>query len=241
MRFVGIIPARYGSQRLPGKALLKLAGKPLIQWVYEGASGSSLLAELWVATDDERIFSAVEDFGGKVTMTSPHHRSGTDRVAEAGSRLEADVFVNIQGDEPLISPITVDAICRCFLEDPTPQIVTAKIRLLEASDIANPNHVKVVCDATDRALYFSRSPIPYARSKALYFKHLGIYAYRAETLSRIASLKPSPLELSERLEQLRFLENGIPIQVVELSEEAVGVDTPRDVERVTPLLENIGQ
>jgi len=241
MRFVGIIPARYDSQRLPGKALLHLAGKPLIQWVYEGASGSSLLADLWVATDDRRIFSAVESFGGKVTMTSPHHCSGTDRVAEAASRLKADVFVNIQGDEPLISPITVDAICQSFVQDPETQISTAKIRLSEAQDIADPNQVKVVCDGTGRALCFSRAPIPYPRSKALYFKHLGIYAYRAETLSRIASLKPSPLELSEGLEQLRFLESRIPIQVVELKEDAIGVDTLQDVERVTPLLENIGK
>ena len=241
MRFVGIIPARYDSQRLPGKPLLDLAGKPLIQWVYEGASGSSMLADLWVATDDRRIFSAVESFGGKVTMTSPQHCSGTDRVAEAASRLEADVFVNIQGDEPLISPITVDAICQSILKRPETQIATARIRLAEAQDIADPNQVKVVCDESGRALYFSRASIPYPRSKALYFKHLGIYAYRAQTLSRIASLPPSPLELSEGLEQLRFLENRIPIQVVELSEDAIGVDTHHDVERVTPLLENTGK
>lgn len=239
MHFVGVIPARYASQRLPGKALLTLAGKPLIQWVYEAVLQSRFLSETIVATDDERIFKSVEDFGGRVLMTSPDHQSGTDRVAEIARLRKADVYVNIQGDEPLISPITVDAICRPFLENRNAQISTACVRIRSGHDISDPNNVKVVFDRHSRALYFSRTPIPFARKeKARYFKHLGIYGYAADTLQKIAALEPSELERTEGLEQLRFLENGIPIQVVEVSEDSIGVDTEEDVRRVTPLLEN---
>ncbi len=240
MRFVGVIPARYESSRLPGKALIDLAGKPMIQWVYERCCQAAALQEVWVATDDARILAAVERFGGRAMMTGSAHRSGTDRVAEAAGKLPGDVFINIQGDEPLISPATVDAICQPFLDDPTVRTTTARIAL-SSQEAESPHVVKVVTDRFSRALYFSRAAIPFPRDGAAhFFKHIGIYGYRRQFLLELDRLLPSPLESSEKLEQLRFLENGIPIHVVTVLEDSLGVDTPQDVDRVIPILQNRG-
>ena len=238
MRLIGVIPARYRSRRFPGKALVQLADKPMIQWVYEGASQASVLADLVVATDDRRIFDAVTAFGGRAEMTGSDHSSGTDRVAEIATRLQADGYVNIQGDEPLISPTVVDAVGGALRGGDT-EMATARFRIVDRREISNPNVVKVVCDAQGRALYFSRAPIPYeGRGPATFFKHIGIYAYRRSLLLRLKNLKRSPLEGAEGLEQLRFLDNGVAIQVVITEQDSLGVDVPEDIERVSPLLKN---
>jgi 3-deoxy-manno-octulosonate cytidylyltransferase (CMP-KDO synthetase) len=238
MRFVGVIPARFCSTRLPGKPLLSIAGKPLIQWVYESASRARSLERVIVATDDLRIICAVEAFGGEARITRSDHLSGTDRVAELAAAIEADVFINVQGDEPLIAPATIDSVCAPFVDDPDLQIATARIRIADPQEAENPHVVKVVTDRDGRALYFSRSPIPYTRrAPAEFFRHIGIYGYRRDFLRALSSLRPSPLEYTEALEQLRFLENGYRVQVVEVSEDSLGIDTPEDVERVRPLLE----
>lgn len=239
MRFVGVIPARYRSARLPGKPLIEIAGRPLIQWVYEQAAQAKLLHEVVVATDDEGVFRAVMAFGGKARMTRPDHLSGTDRVAEIAHTTQADVFINIQGDEPTISPLTIDKVCLPFQEDLDLQVATARVRMENPEEAESPHVVKVVVDECDRALYFSRAPIPYPRRQpATFYKHLGIYGYRRDFLLRLGSLKDSRLEKTEGLEQLRFLENGVPIRVVEVLEDSIGVDTREDLERVRPLLEN---
>lgn len=239
MRFVGVIPARYHSSRLPGKPLIKIAGKPLIQWVYERSCQAEHLAEVLVATDDERVFQVVTDFGGKAKMTRAEHLSGTDRVAEVAEVTEGDVFVNIQGDEPLIAPSTINGICLPFQEDTALQITTVRVEITDPTEVENPHAVKVVVDRQDRALYFSRSVIPYPQSSPpTFYKHLGIYGYRRDLLLTLSQLQPSPLERIESLEQLRFLEEGIKMKVILAKEDSIGVDTPEDVERVRPLLEN---
>ena len=239
MRFVGVIPARYHSSRLPGKALIKISGKPLIQWVYERAVRASLLDDLLVATDDVRILQAVEEFGGKAVMTCSDHLSGTDRVAEVAQLIRAEVFVNIQGDQPLISPDTIDQICSSFRQGSAVQVTTARVEITNGGSIQDPCVVKVVVDLNDKALYFSRSVIPYSlQDGARFYKHLGIYAYRREFLLRLSQLKPSTLEKNESLEQLRFLENGISIRVIEVEEDSVDVNTQEDIGCVRPLLEN---
>jgi 3-deoxy-manno-octulosonate cytidylyltransferase (CMP-KDO synthetase) len=239
MRFVGVVPARFASTRLPGKPLLQIAGKPLIQWVYEAASQASCLEQILVATDDERILRTVLEFGGRAVMTRSDHQSGTDRVAEVATCVDADVFVNVQGDEPLMPASTIEAVCRPFFSNPELQISTARIRIADQEEAEKPQVVKVVTDAAGRALYFSRSLIPFARREpATWYKHIGIYAYRRRFLLSLPELKPSPLETTECLEQLRFLENGHTIQVVEVTEDSLGIDTPEDLERVRPLLQN---
>ncbi|HXK62496.1 MAG TPA: 3-deoxy-manno-octulosonate cytidylyltransferase [Acidobacteriota bacterium] len=239
MRFVGVVPARFASTRLPGKPLLQIAGKPLIQWVFESASQARCLERILVATDDERIYRTVIGFGGEAVMTRADHQSGTDRVAEVAARVDADVYINIQGDEPLIAGATIDAVCRPFLSDAELLIATAKIRLHDPEEAAKPQVVKVVADAAGNALYFSRSLIPFPRREpVVWYKHVGIYAYRRSFLLSLKNLQPSQLEAVESLEQLRFLENGYAIKVVEVTEESIGVDTPEDVERVIPLLQN---
>ncbi len=210
----------------------------MIRWVYESVSRSSLLSSVIVATDDARIQRAVESFGGQAVLTSPDHQSGTDRVAEVAASIDADVFVNIQGDEPMMPASTIDAVCQPFVSDPNLQVCTARIGL-DPHTAESPHVVKVVVDLQDKALYFSRSLIPYPRRQpASYFKHIGIYAYTRSFLSCLGRLRDSSLERSESLEQLRFLENGIAIRVVEIFEDSIGIDTPEDVERVRPLLEN---
>ncbi len=242
-RIVGLVPARYASTRFPGKPLHLIAGKPLIQHVVERCRMARSLAEVVVATDDDRIASVARGFA-RVEMTRPEHPSGTDRIAEASSRLECDAVVNIQGDEPLMDPAVIDAVSAALAEAPMSTAATA-LRGLE--DFENPNVVKVVVGVTGRALYFSRRTIPYLRDLAdapaaerlggfPFLKHLGIYGFRKDTLLRLVGFPVSALEAAERLEQLRALENGIEIQVVQVGYESIGVDTPEDAARVEAIL-----
>ena len=241
MKILGVIPARYHSTRLEGKALLDICGKPMIQRVYERARLAPSLSRVLVATDDERILRAVESFGGEAVMTKPDHASGTDRVAEVARSRIADIVVNIQGDEPLLAPEIIEACVKPLVLDLSLEMSTARVRIRDHSDIEDPNVVKVVCDPTGRALYFSRCPIPYHRGKTgdyAVFEHIGIYAYTKTCLLRFAKLKPTPLEIIESLEQLRALENGIAIHAAEVKVEGetVSVDTPEDLKRVRKLV-----
>lgn len=239
MRFLGVIPSRFGAHRLPGKPLIEVAGKSLVQLVYERVVSTRFLDRVIVATDDRRIYDAVEKFEGEAMLTREDHLSGTDRVAEVARRLVADVYVNVQSDEPLLESGTIDSICKPFLSDAEIQITTARSEIKESREVTNPNHVKVVADRHGKALYFSRAAIPYpGRKSAVYYRHLGIYAYRREFLLGLCRLKSSDLERTEGLEQLRFMENGIAIQVVTVQDDSFGVDTLEDLERVRPLLEN---
>jgi 3-deoxy-manno-octulosonate cytidylyltransferase (CMP-KDO synthetase) len=235
MKAVGIIPARYASTRLPGKALAELGGHPLVRWVWEAARRCDALDEVLIATDDERIAGAVRGFGGKAVMTRADHPSGTDRLAEAAGTLDADVIVNIQGDEPFLDPATIAAVVRPLLDDPDLPMSTACVRARDEAEAADPNVVKVVVAGSGDALYFSRLPVPYYRDPQagppVYRLHLGLYAYRRDFLMRFASWAPTPLERVEALEQLRALEHGARIRVVEVTERALGVDTPEDLDR----------
>lgn len=249
MKFIGIIPARYASTRFPAKPLAMLGGKTVIQRVYEQVSG--ILDEAYVATDDERIEAAVKAFGGKVVMTSVNHKSGTDRCYEAFTKVGQgfDVIVNIQGDEPFIQPSQLEAIKACF-NDPATHIATL-VKPFTAADgftaLQNVNSPKVVVDARMNALYFSRSIIPYQRNADkqdwleghTYYKHIGLYAYRAEVLKAITSLPQSSLEVAESLEQLRWLENGYTIKVGTTQVETIGIDTPEDLERAEQFLKTL--
>jgi 3-deoxy-manno-octulosonate cytidylyltransferase (CMP-KDO synthetase) len=237
MKTVGVIPSRYASVRLPGKPLVMIAGKPLVQWVWEAARRAVTLDEVHVATDDERIADVVLGFGGSAIMTSPDCPSGTDRIASSLVGREADIVVNIQGDEPLMNPATVDA-CVCALrEDPEAAVSTAMVPILNEADYMAPSVVKVVCDSRGYALYFSRAPIPdmsrlspaerAGAGRAM--KHLGLYIYRREALDALVKMSPSRYELIEKLEQLRFLEAGYRIRMIEADHDSVGVDTPEDV------------
>jgi 3-deoxy-manno-octulosonate cytidylyltransferase (CMP-KDO synthetase) len=232
-KIVAIIPARYGSTRFPGKPLADLAGKPMIQHVYERVSLARRVDEVLIATDDERIQSAVEGFGGTAVMTG-QHPSGTDRVAEVASELRADIVVNVQGDEPLIDPAMVDELIAPLLNDPALPMATLAARLTDEEELRSPGVVKVVRDRRGRALYFSRSLIPYPRDAEvaahLYRKHIGIYAYRRDFLLDLAARGPSPLERAEGLEQLRALESVDWIQVLDTDYDSVGIDTPEDLE-----------
>ncbi|HNW69767.1 MAG TPA: 3-deoxy-manno-octulosonate cytidylyltransferase [Bacteroidales bacterium] len=237
MQTIGIIPARFSSTRFPGKPLVQINGKSMIRRVYEQAAKSTALSAVFVATDDQRIFDHVTDFGGKVIMTAGTHRTGTERCNEVVRKLEAentffDVAINIQGDEPYIQPAQIDLLAGCF-SDPTIEIATLIKKINLSEEINSPNTIKVVISKNQQALYFSRSPIPYIRDKkneqALYYKHIGIYAYRTVTLKAITSLNPSPLELAESLEQLRWLENGYKIFTRETQHESFSVDAPEDL------------
>jgi 3-deoxy-manno-octulosonate cytidylyltransferase (CMP-KDO synthetase) len=231
---VAVIPARYASTRFPGKPLAALGGKPMIQHVYERVRRVRGLSQVVVATDDQRIFDAVRRFGGEVVMTG-EHRTGTDRVCAASAPLQADVVLNVQGDEPLIEPECLEDLLACF-DDPAVQMATLR-RPLDEGEEGNPNVVKVVCDLAGDALYFSRSPLPYVRaSRTQAFAHVGVYAYRKPFLQKIASLPSTPLEKAESLEQLRVLEHGYRIRVVVTSYRSIGVDTPEDLERVREAL-----
>ena len=237
MKAIAVIPARLASTRLPRKMLREIAGKPLIGVVYEAVHSSPLLAEVLVATDSEEIMDVCRQHGWKARMTSPAHHSGTERVHEVSGRETADVYINVQGDEPLIRPEHIAALLH-VMENPAAEVGTLMTPAAEV-DIPNPNAVKVVTDLRGRALYFSRAPIPFDRDGARppYFKHLGLYAYRKAALDRFMKLPESSLEKSERLEQLRFLENGIPIFVRETPHDSVGVDTEEDLQRVINILE----
>ena len=243
-RILGIIPARFASSRFPGKSLAQLAGKPMVQHVYERALMAHYLnAGVLVATDDDRIASEVRRFGGHARMTRSDHPSGTDRLAEIASAETADIYVNIQGDEPLIDPNAIDAAVLSVLGDDTASMGTLKRRIADPADIVNPNVVKVVTSFNGDAIYFSRCPIPYDRDHAAaesaYFKHIGLYVYRRELLLRYPDLDVGPLERAECLEQLRALENGYRIKVVETEYESLGVDTPDDLVRLNRLFETV--
>ena len=251
MKFIGIIPARYASTRFPGKPLAMLGGKPVIQRVYEQVDG--ILDAAIVATDDERIEAAVKAFGGRVVMTGTHHKSGTNRCFEAYTKVaeEYDVIVNIQGDEPFIQPQQLEAIKNCFESDAQTQIATL-VKPFEAGDglerLECPNSPKVVLNEKGYALYFSRSVVPYLRGVEkerwlechTFYKHLGIYAYRAGLLETLTTLPQSPMEKAESLEQLRWLENGYRIKVGITDIETIGIDTPEDLERAKAFAASIG-
>lgn len=238
MKAIAVIPARLASTRLPRKMLHEINGKPLIGVVYEAVRSSPRLADVIVATDSEEIVSVCRGRGWNVQMTSSQHRSGTERVHEVSERESADVYVNVQGDEPLVRPEQL-ATLLAVMENPAAQVGTVMTPCV-AVDIPNPNAVKVVTDLTGRALYFSRAIIPYDRDgmSPRYSKHLGLYAYRKPALDKFVTLPESSLEKSERLEQLRFLENGIPIYVGETPYDSVGVDTEEDLQRVIEIIRN---
>lgn len=241
---VGIIPARYASTRFPGKPLATIAGRPMIQYVYDRACRSTLLDEVLVATDDQRIFDEVRHFGGEAIMTSPNHPSGTDRLAEVARRLSSvEIIVNIQGDEPLIKPAAIDAVVAPLREDTSLLMSSVMTPMPQSSLSWDGNIVKVVTDLNGYALYFSRAPIPAPREALTgpgpWKKHIGLYAYRRDFLLKLAELPPSPLEKIEKLEQLRVLEHGYRIKMVEREDEiSIGVDTPNDLERVRAIIEN---
>lgn len=246
MNFVGIIPARYASTRFPGKPLAILGGKTVIARVYEQVS--KVLDNVYVATDDERIFNAVTSFGGNVIMTSPDHKSGTDRIEEAVSKIgkDFDVIINIQGDEPFIHESQIKTICECFGDKHT--MIATLGRPFSSKDtiaeLENPNSPKIVCDNNGFAMYFSRSIIPYIRNVEKkewinsfnYLKHIGLYAYRRDVLSEITKLKQSTLELAESLEQLRWLQNGYRIKVGITDVETIGIDTHEDLQKAEEFL-----
>ncbi len=238
---LAVVPARYGSTRFPGKPLAPIAGRPMIQHVVERVRQAKLVSRTIVATDDARIKSAVEAFGGEAILTRADHTNGTDRVAEVAAHVNAQIYVNVQGDEPLIDPGTVDAVIAAMLEDESVQIATPCVAIEEPKDIMDPNVVKVVRDFDGNGIYFSRAPIPWVRDtnagvKAQHWKHLGLYGYRREALLEYQTLPPGDLERIEQLEQLRWLENGFRIRVAETDYDAVSVDVPSDIERVEKLL-----
>ena len=249
LRFAGIIPARYASSRFPGKPLALIGKRSMIQRVYEQALTS--LENVFVATDDERIMKAVHNFGGKVIMTSPEHKSGTDRCSEAVSKIESetdlkiDVVINIQGDEPFIKPSQINLLASCF-KDNSVEIATLICRAATSEDIFNPNQIKTVISVKGDALYFSRAAIPYLRDvemnewlyKHNFYKHLGLYAYRKDTLKKLTLLKSSSLEIAESLEQNRWLENGYKIRTVLTDWDSIGIDTPEDLERAKNLIKD---
>jgi 3-deoxy-manno-octulosonate cytidylyltransferase (CMP-KDO synthetase) len=241
-RAIGVIPARYGSVRLPGKPLVRIAGKPLVQRVYERARQSRRLDRVLVATDDERIAAVVRGFGGEYRMTRADHASGTDRIAEIAAGSDAELFVNVQGDEPLIQPEAIDQLVAAFDGDDVQiSVATLCVPIAEPEAVCDPHVVKVVFDGDRFALNFSRASIPYAPEQhpscaAAHFKHLGIYAYRRDVLLAFTRLPCAPREAAERLEQLRFLENGYRIRVMQTTFDSVSVDVPEDVTRVEQLL-----
>jgi len=242
---LAIIPARFGSSRFPGKPLASIAGKPMIQHVVEGVRRAQLVKSILVATDDERIKQAVEAFGGQAILTRPDHRTGTDRVAEVAAHVEAGIYVNIQGDEPLIDPGTVDAVVSAMVEDDPVQIATPCAAITQSKEIMDPNIVKVVRDFDGNGLYFSRAPIPWVRDTKTtaaprHWKHIGLYAFRRETLLEYPTLPPGELEHIEQLEQLRWLENGFRLRLVETDYDALSVDVPADIERVEKWLRDRG-
>jgi 3-deoxy-manno-octulosonate cytidylyltransferase (CMP-KDO synthetase) len=253
-RIAAIIPARYASTRLPGKPLLDIAGTPMILRVVARARQVAAIGRVIVATDDERVWRAVTDAGEEAMMTSPDHQTGTDRLAEVAAQLDAEIIVNVQGDEPFIEPATIEAALAPLVADASIVMATTSESLDSAADVLNPNVVKVVTDRDGFALYFSRQPIPFPRAEAhqhgslaaalnaqpgqlrLFAKHTGLYVYRREFLLTYAKLAPTPLERAELLEQLRVLEHGYRIKVVKSAHRSIGVDTPEDLERVRRML-----
>lgn len=249
-KIVAIIPARWASSRFPGKPLASIRGKPMIQWVVEKARGASLVSDVVVATDDQRILDAVSAFGGKGILTSARHPSGTDRIAEVAATMDCDFIVNVQGDEPLIPPENIDQVVRPLLNDGLVKVSTLMMRIKNVEDVFDPNVVKVVVDRQGFALYFSRAPIPFNRDggmgvdsldkeNALSFpryKHIGLYAYSKDFLMEFPRLPVSSLESIEKLEQLRILENGVRIKVTETDKLSIGVDCPEDLIKIDRFL-----
>jgi 3-deoxy-manno-octulosonate cytidylyltransferase (CMP-KDO synthetase) len=253
MKIVAVIPARYQSTRLPGKPLAEIAGEPMIRWVYERARKAQFIDEVWVATDDERIYKVVKSFGGNARMTSSKHQSGTDRIAEIARHMDWDLVINVQGDEPLIDPDMIDEVILCFKNNSSVYMGTLKRAIKTTKEVLNPNVVKVVTDNEGYALYFSRSPLPFPRTlwKTIQgieeapwsfpmFKHMGLYGYTKEFLLHFASLKPTPLEKIEHLEQLRALEHGYKIKVGITDKDSLGVDHPDDLQRLRTLVKHQG-
>lgn len=241
MKVLCVIPARYASTRLPGKPLKDIAGKPMVVRVYERASQAEKVDETLVATDDERIKAAVEAAGGRAMLTRAEHPTGTDRLAEVAEAYpEVDLIINVQGDEPLIEPALIDKLAKQFEGDAALQMATVKTPMADEEEQQNPNNVKVVCDREGYAMYFSRSLLPYPRRGGCpVYKHIGIYAYRRNFLLAYAQMEPTPLERAESLEQLRALENGFRIKVVETQASFVGVDTEEDLQRVNEIYRNM--
>ena len=245
MNIVAIIPSRYHSTRFEGKPLIDIAGKPMIQWVYESALRAQLIDRVIVATDDRRILEAVDNFGGEAELTSSHHLSGTDRIAEVAVNLPCDMVVNLQGDEPLMEPRLIDEVVKLVIDNQEIYIASAKSPIKQVEELMNPDVVKVVSDCYGYALYFSRSPIPYCSTRGegennpIGFRHIGLYVYKKEFLMKFVTLDPSPLEKLERLEQLRALENGYRIKLVYTEYDSIGVDTPEDVEQVIKKIEGL--
>jgi 3-deoxy-manno-octulosonate cytidylyltransferase (CMP-KDO synthetase) len=240
-KVVIVIPARYGSTRLPGKPLVSLAGKTMIQRVFERAKQAKTAGRVIVATDDERIVKAVESFGGEARITRTEHRTGTERIAEVAAHSDGEVFVNVQGDEPLLDPAAVDTAVNSLLEEPAAAIATVAVLIRTPADIMDPNVVKTVLDFEDNALYFSRAPLPWVRDSAAktharHLKHLGLYVFQRDALLEYPTLPQGELERIEQLEQLRWLENGWKIRVAEVEHDAVSVDVPEDIAKVESLL-----
>ncbi|MGD0843779.1 MAG: 3-deoxy-manno-octulosonate cytidylyltransferase [Geobacteraceae bacterium] len=249
MKITAIIPARFASVRFAGKVLADILGKPMVQHVYERTAKAAMVSEVIVATDDERVAAAVRTFGGRVEMTDKGHETGTDRLAEVAARLDSDIIVNVQGDEPLIEPAMIDEAIKPLVEDSSVLMGTLKSRIKTLHDFLSQNVVKVVTDRAGFALYFSRSPLPnfrdkwndlkdekFVSGKILCYRHVGLYVYRRDFLLKYARMSPTFLELAEKLEQLRVLENGYRIKVVETEFETIGVDTPGDLEKVVERL-----
>ncbi|MCA9409321.1 MAG: 3-deoxy-manno-octulosonate cytidylyltransferase [Candidatus Omnitrophica bacterium] len=237
-KILGVIPARWASTRFPGKVLALIAGKPMIQHVWEQAKQSTKLTDVIIAADDEQVLQAAKKFGAQAVLTDVNHASGTDRIAQAVKDLSADIIINIQGDEPLIRPEVIDSLIAAFDREPACLMATAIKKINDVQELNNPNIVKVVIDCQYNALYFSRALIPYNRDngKTDVYKHQGIYAYQRDFLLKIVKLPPSKLEQSEKLEQLRVLEAGYKIKTVETDYESIGVDSPEDIGRVEEIL-----
>ncbi len=245
MKVIGVIPARYGSTRFPAKVLANLLGKPMIQHVWEGAKKSKLLNDLIIACDDERVRDKAKSFGAKAVLTSPEHKSGSDRIIEAVSSLNFDIVINIQGDEPLVHPSMIDGLAKAMLDDKACVMATVIKPLDDLKEIEDPNVVKAIVDHKGYAIYFSRSVIPYNRDKADvksigYYKHLGLYAYRKEFLMNFKNLPASRLEKTEQLEQLRVIQAGYKIKTVETPYNTMAVDTADDLKRVEEYLKKAG-
>ena len=241
MKSICVIPARYSSTRLPGKPLKEICGVPMICRVWQRASLAKSVADVIVATDDERIFNAVEKFSGRAIMTRADHKTGTDRLAEVAEKFpDVDIIVNVQGDEPLIEPALIDELIAEFADENL-QMATVATEMTDEAEFKNPNNVKVVIDRNNDALYFSRALIPYPRNagKSKIFKHIGIYAYRRKFLLDYAKMEPTPLEQSESLEQLRALENGFKIRVIKSSYRFIGVDTEEDLKLVNEIYRSL--
>jgi 3-deoxy-manno-octulosonate cytidylyltransferase (CMP-KDO synthetase) len=243
MKIFALIPARYGSTRFPGKPLALISGKPMIQHVYQCAASCPDISDVWVTTDDERISQCINDFGGKAIITNPDHCSGTDRIAEAAQKLEIqddDLIVNIQGDQPLFQPSVISDLIAPFRGNRDIRMGTLKFGITQKHDVENPNVVKVVTDHDDFAIYFSRYPIPFFRdskSPTFHYKHIGIYAYRKDFLIAFSRLPEGRLEAAESLEQLRALENGFKIKVVETKSNSLEVDRPDDIKKIEKEME----